>query len=71
MPKEYHWGMISAHQNLSVAVENTYAARSRIMDTDYALETSRMTAQQIKLQMNNSVLAQSRGLGAAALNLLK
>ena len=63
--------LISAHRNLSVAMENTYAAQSRILDTDYAQESSQKTAQQIQAQMSNAVLAQTRGLGATALNLLK
>lgn len=60
-----------ANRNLAVAMENAYAAKSRIMDTDYAVESSRVTAQQIKAQMNNAVLSQTKGLGATALNLLK
>ena len=63
--------LASAQRDLAVAAENSYAARSRIMDTDYAQETSRLTAQQIKAQMNNAVLSQTKGLGATALNLLK
>jgi len=63
--------LMSAHQGLSVAVENTYAAQSRIMDVDYAKETAELTRKQILNQANNAVLVQSRGISATALNLLK
>jgi flagellin len=63
--------LMSAHQGLAVAVENTYAAQSRIMDVDYAKETAELTRTQILNQANNAMLVQSRGIPATALNLLK
>ncbi len=61
----------STQHSLAIAVENTYAAQSRIQDTDYAAETSRLTSQQILGQMNQAVRIQSQGLAGTALNLLK
>ena len=63
--------LMSANQGLGIAMENTFAARSRIMDTDYAVETSKLVQQQITAQANTAVQVQSRGLASTALNLLK
>jgi len=63
--------LVSAQQGLAVTVENTFAARSRIIDTDYALEASKLAAQQVRGEASNAVLIQTRGLAATALNLLK
>ncbi len=63
--------LMSAHQGLSVTMENTYAAQSRIVDVDYAKEKAELTRTQILNQANNAVLVQSRGISATALNLLK
>lgn len=61
----------SAQQSLSISMENTFAAQSRIMDADYAAESARMTSEQILGQASQSILAQSKGLAGTALNLLK
>ncbi len=63
--------LVSAQHSLAITAENTHAAQSRIMDVDFALETSRLASQQIQGQMNQSVLIQSQGLAGTALNLLK
>ncbi len=63
--------LFSANQGLAVAMENTFAAQSRIMDVDYAKETAALTKSQIVNQASNAVLTQSRGIPATALNLLK
>jgi len=63
--------LVSAQQSLAIAAENTYAARSRIQDADYAVESANLVRQQILGQANNAVQLQSRGLAGTALNLLK
>jgi len=61
----------SAYRNLAVGMENTYAAQSRIMDTDYGLETANLTRQMMLDQMGVASQLQARGLQSTALNLLK
>lgn len=63
--------MESASRNMAVAMENTYAAKSRVMDTDYASEMANLTRQQILASAGNAVQVQARGISATALNLLK
>ncbi|KQV59993.1 flagellin [Pelomonas sp. Root1217] len=57
--------------NLQVAVENQTAARSRIMDADYAQETSNMSRAQILQQAGNAMVAQANQLPQQVLQLLK
>jgi flagellin len=57
--------------NLQVAVENQTAARSRIMDADFAQETSNMSRAQILQQAGNAMVAQANQLPQQVLALLK
>ena len=57
--------------NLQVAAENQSAARSRIMDADYAAETSNMSRAQILQQAGNAMVAQANQLPQQVLSLLK
>jgi len=63
--------LMNASRSLAVGYENTTAANSRIMDTDYAKESSELVRQQILAQGATAVQLQSRGLSASALTLLK
>ncbi|MFN3304275.1 MAG: flagellin [Roseateles sp.] len=57
--------------NLQVAVENQSAARSRIMDADFAQETSNMSRAQILQQAGNAMVAQANQLPQQVLALLQ
>lgn len=57
--------------NLQNYVENLTAARSRIQDTDFALETSLLTRAQILQQSGVAMVAQANVIPQAALALLK
>ncbi|CAN5298255.1 flagellin domain-containing protein [soil metagenome] len=57
--------------NLQVAVENQSAARSRIMDADFASETAAMSRAQILQQAGNAMVAQANQLPQQVLSLLK
>ena len=57
--------------NLQVAVENQTAARSRIMDADFASETSNMSRAQILQQAGNAMVAQANQLPQQVLSLLQ
>ncbi len=56
--------------NLSNIQENVSASRSRIQDTDFAVETANMTKNQILQQAGTSILAQANQLPQAALSLI-
>ena len=56
--------------NLANIQENVSASRSRIQDTDFAVETANMTKNQILQQAGTSILAQSNQLPQAALSLI-
>ncbi|MBA6370384.1 flagellin [Colwellia sp. BRX8-4] len=56
--------------NLANISENVSASRSRIQDTDFALETAQMTKNQILQQAGTSILAQANQLPQAALSLI-
>ena len=56
---------------LSAAQENTEAARSRIMDTDYASETAKLARAQILQQAGTAMLAQANALPQNVLSLLQ
>ena len=56
--------------NLQSFSENTSAARSRIMDADFAAETANLTRSQILQQAGVSILSQANTLPQAALGLL-
>ena len=57
--------------NLQVAVENQTAARSRIMDADFAAETANMSRAQILQQAGNAMVAQANQLPQQVLALLR
>ncbi len=56
--------------NLQQSVENQAAARSRIMDADYAQETANMSRAQILQQAGNAMVAQANQLPQQVLRLL-
>jgi flagellin len=56
---------------MQVAVENQSAARSRIMDADYAAETSALSRANILQQAGNAMVAQANQLPQQVLSLLK
>jgi len=58
------------YNNLSNMSTNTAAAKSRIMDVDFASETANMTSQQLLLQAGTSMLKQSSSMSQLALSLL-
>ncbi len=57
--------------NLMVAAENQAAARSRIMDADYAAETANLSRAQILQQAGNAMVAQANQLPQQVLSLLQ
>ncbi len=57
--------------NLSNYAENLTAARSRILDADFAQETARLTRAQILQQAGTSILAQANAIPQSALSLLQ
>jgi flagellin len=57
--------------NLMVSSENQAAARSRIMDADYAAETANLSRAQILQQAGNAMLAQANQLPQQVLALLQ
>ncbi|MDD2933054.1 MAG: flagellin [Methylotenera sp.] len=57
--------------NLQVAAENTTAAKSRIMDADFAAETANLTRGQILQQAGTAMLAQANSLPNGVLALLR
>lgn len=62
--------LVDAIQGLAVAAENTYAARSRLIDTDYARRTAELTRQQIMAQAGYAATVQGQKLPSSVLNLL-
>jgi flagellin len=61
----------SAVSSLSATSENLSAARSRILDTDFAAETANLTRSQILQQAGTAMLAQANALPQSVLALLK
>ena len=57
--------------NLQVAAENQTAARSRIMDADFAAETANLSRAQILQQAGTAMVAQANQLPQQVLQLLK
>jgi flagellin len=57
--------------NLMVGNENQTAARSRIMDADYAMETASLSRAQILQQAGNAMVAQANQLPQQVLSLLR
>lgn len=60
----------STIRNLSNISENVSSARSRIRDTDFAVETAALTRNQIVQQASTTVLSQANQRPQAALSLL-
>lgn len=61
----------STISNLNNVAENISAARSRILDADFAAETAALTKAQILQQAGTAMLAQANTLPQAALTLLQ
>ncbi len=61
----------SVINNVSSTVENASAARSRIVDADFAAETAALTRGQILQQAGVSILSQANSLPQLALSLLQ
>ena len=57
--------------NLQVSVESQTAARSRIMDADFAAETANLSRAQILQQAGNAMIAQANQLPQQVLTLLR
>ncbi len=58
-------------QQIETARENQYAARSRIMDADFAQETANMTRAQILQQSGTAMVAQANTIPQNVLTLLR
>jgi flagellin len=56
---------------LTISAENTSAARSRIIDADFASETANLTRAQILQQAGVAMLAQANALPNNVLTLLR
>ncbi len=61
----------SVINNLQVASENQAAARSRIMDADFAMETANLTRLQILQQAGTAMVAQANAVPQTVLSLLQ
>lgn len=61
----------TAINNLQVGIESQSAARSRILDADFAAETAAMTRGQILQQAGTAMLAQANQLPNTVLSLLR
>lgn len=57
--------------NLQSSIENQSAARSRIMDADFAVETASLSRNQILQQAGTAMLAQANQSGQGVLSLLR
>ncbi len=57
--------------NLQISIENQSASRSRILDTDFAAETSNLSRAQILQQAGNAMVAQANQLPDQVLQLLR
>jgi flagellin len=57
--------------NLSVSIEAQSAARGRIVDTDFAAETSALTRNQVLTSASQAILSQANQLPQQALQLLR
>jgi flagellin len=58
-------------QNYEVARENNAAARSRIMDADFAMETANLARGQILVQAGTAMVAQANSIPQNVLSLLR
>jgi flagellin len=57
--------------NLSSLIQTTTAAKSRIVDTDFAAQTAQLSKYQILQQAGTAMLAQANQMGSNVLTLLK
>ncbi|HQY07164.1 MAG TPA: flagellin [Burkholderiaceae bacterium] len=57
--------------NLQIGIENQSAARSRIMDADFAVETANLSRAQVLQQAGTAMVAQANQLPQQVLSLLK
>jgi len=60
----------SAINNLQIGVENQAAARGRIIDADFAVETAALTRSQILQQAGNAMVAQANAAPQSVLQLI-
>ena len=58
-------------ENLMTRSENTSSAKSRIQDTDFAIESANLAKAQVLQQAGTAMLAQANQTGQAVLSLLK
>ena len=70
------WGAVQNRfdaivSSLQVLVENQSAAKSRITDADFAMETARLTRAQILQQAGTAMLAQANAIPNNVLTLLR
>lgn len=59
------------YNNLGNMIQNTTASKGRIMDVDYAQETSNSTSKQLLLQAGTSALKQSSSLSQLVMSLMQ
>ncbi len=59
------------YNNLGNMITNTSASRGRIMDVDYAKETSNSTSQQLLMQAGTAALKQSNSLSQLVISLMQ
>ncbi|MDZ5637407.1 flagellin, partial [Janthinobacterium sp. GMG1] len=59
------------NSNLSNISTNTKAATGRIMDVDFATESSNMTSSQMLLQAGTAMLKQSNSMSSMVMSLLQ
>jgi flagellin len=59
------------YNNLGNMITNTQASKGRIMDVDYAYETSNSTSKQLLLQAGTSALKQSSSLSQLVMSLMQ
>ena len=57
--------------NLNIGSENAQAGRSRVLDTDFAVESANLAKNQVLQQAGMSVLAQANALPQQVLALLQ
>jgi flagellin len=63
--------MDHVYNNLQNMSTNTMQAKGRIMDVDYATETSNMTSKQMLMQASTSMLKQSNSMSQMVLSLMQ
>ena len=61
----------AAISNLQISIENQSASRSRILDTDFAAETSNLSRANILQQAGNAMVAQANQLPEQVMQLLR